>query len=142
MAALAGSYATHGEVYLWDDQKDLLFWSTGGKFQGGSPPKLYYLKKVMESVPYWEMKPDLRLSDGVDTFVLSHEEIFLYFFGPDYKDRPEFPLGYFLVSDVEYELEIHDVWQCHRVGTLRTKGNGGVSIRMPDWCVVIARKIS
>ena len=141
MADLAGSYATHGEIYYWDENPDHLFWATGGTLQGGSPPKLKYLKQVMESVPYYEMKPDLALSDGVDFFCLGKgDDLLLYFFGPGFKDRPKFPLGHKLVSEDEYELEIHDVWNCHKICTVRAKG-GGTYIRMPAFCVVIAKKI-
>lgn len=141
MLTMAGAYGTHGEMYMWDDQREHIFWSTGGELQGDSPPRLAYLKELMTGLPFQELEVDDRLSDGVDFFTLRNgDDIFLSFFGPGYKDRPNFQLNHTAADDITYDLEIHDLWRCRRYGRERRKP-GAVSIPMPDWAVVIGRRL-
>ena len=94
----------------------------------------------MESLRFNELSPNVRLSDGVDLFCLSkNEELFAYFFTPEYKDRPQFQLGSESVGESLYELTIYDVWHCRRVNVERHRVGHIRLQRMPDWCVVVAR---
>ncbi|MGO9409986.1 MAG: DUF4038 domain-containing protein [Spirochaetia bacterium] len=141
MAFMAGAYATHGEMYVWDGDRSHVFWSTGGTLAGESPRRLSYLRAIMESVPFQDLSPNLRLSDGVDFFCLScGEDAFVYFFGPGYKDRPGFQLGMAAQSETVYELHVHDVWQCRLVAVERLAGGHARLRRMPSWCVIVAER--
>lgn len=59
MACVGGAYATHGEVFLSDDE--VLWWSKGGKLKGESPARIAYLKKILERLPHpleeWKNDP-------------------------------------------------------------------------------------
>lgn len=54
-ATIAGCYATHGETYLSAD--DVLWWSKGGVLKGQSPPRLAFLRQVLDSVPAAGLEP-------------------------------------------------------------------------------------
>jgi len=46
---VAGTYVGHGETYLSPD--DILWWAKGGVLKGQSPPRLVFLRKVLEEAP-------------------------------------------------------------------------------------------
>lgn len=48
-ACAQGAYATHGEVFLSDDE--VLWWAKGGVLKGESPKRIAYLKEIMEEIP-------------------------------------------------------------------------------------------
>ena len=45
----SGSYCTHGETFLADD--DILWWAKGGRLKGESPKRIAFLREIMESLP-------------------------------------------------------------------------------------------
>ena len=45
----SGAYCTHGETFLSDD--GVLWWSRGGRLRGGSPARIAFLRRIMESLP-------------------------------------------------------------------------------------------
>jgi hypothetical protein len=54
-AAVAGTYAGHGETYL--DPEDLLWWSKGGFLKGASPARIAFFRKVLEAGPPEGLEP-------------------------------------------------------------------------------------
>lgn len=54
-AAIAGTYAGHGETYLSPD--DVLWWSKGGVLKGQSPARLAFLRQVLEDSPAAGIEP-------------------------------------------------------------------------------------
>lgn len=44
-----GGYCTHGETYLND--KEIIWWSKGGRLIGESPERIKFLKEIVESLP-------------------------------------------------------------------------------------------
>ncbi len=52
---IAGTYVGHGETYLSAD--DILWWSKGGVLKGQSPPRLAFLRKVLEDSPAEGIEP-------------------------------------------------------------------------------------
>jgi hypothetical protein len=46
---IAGTYVGHGETYL--HPSDVLWWSKGGVLRGQSPPRLAFLRQVLEDSP-------------------------------------------------------------------------------------------
>jgi len=52
---VAGTYVGHGETYLSPD--DILWWSKGGVLKGQSPPRLAFLRKVLEDSPRDGIEP-------------------------------------------------------------------------------------
>lgn len=52
---IAGTYVGHGETYESPDQ--VLWWSKGGVLKGQSPPRLAFLKKVLDDAPAEGIEP-------------------------------------------------------------------------------------
>lgn len=45
-----GGYCTHGETYL-DPEREILWWSRGGKLKGSSPARIAFLRSIVEELP-------------------------------------------------------------------------------------------
>lgn len=45
-----GGYCTHGETFL-DSEREILWWSKGGKLKGESPDRIAFLRKIVEELP-------------------------------------------------------------------------------------------
>lgn len=54
-ATVAGTYATHGETYLSPDE--VIWWSKGGVLRGSSPPRLAFLRRILEEAPPEGIEP-------------------------------------------------------------------------------------
>ena len=48
-AVVPGAYASHGEVYLSED--DVLWWAKGGELKGSSPARIGFLRSILEELP-------------------------------------------------------------------------------------------
>jgi hypothetical protein len=46
---VAGTYVGHGETYLSPDE--VVWWSKGGRLRGGSPPRIAFLRTILEDAP-------------------------------------------------------------------------------------------
>jgi hypothetical protein len=105
---VAGTYVGHGETYL-HPADDVLWWSKGGVLRGDSPPRLVFLKKVLEGGP----------ADGIDPIDKWQDpriggkagEYYLIYFG---KERPatwRFELNKNGLQDgLTFQVEILDTW--------------------------------
>ena len=49
LGTVYGVYVGHGETYL--DPDDILWWSKGGVLHGESPPRIAFLRKILEAAP-------------------------------------------------------------------------------------------
>ena len=66
---IAGTYVGHGETYLHPN--DVLWWSKGGVLRGQSPPRIAFLREMLETAPAegvepidkWQ-EPEHRRQDG------------------------------------------------------------------------------
>jgi hypothetical protein len=54
-AAIAGTYAGHGETYYRPDE--VLWWSKGGVLRGQSPPRIAFFREVLEQGPRAGLEP-------------------------------------------------------------------------------------
>jgi hypothetical protein len=52
---VAGTYVGHGETYLRPDE--ILWWSKGGVLRGESPPRIAFLRSILEDGPREGMEP-------------------------------------------------------------------------------------
>jgi hypothetical protein len=52
---VAGTYVGHGETFLSPD--DVIWWAKGGVLKGQSPPRLAFLKKVLDDAPPEGIEP-------------------------------------------------------------------------------------
>ncbi|HSC39527.1 MAG TPA: DUF5060 domain-containing protein, partial [Chitinophagaceae bacterium] len=51
MGAIGGTYVTHGEAFMFKDDKDTIFWAKGGSFKGTSWQRAAFLRKILEEGP-------------------------------------------------------------------------------------------
>jgi hypothetical protein len=97
-----GAYVGHGETYL--DPKDVLWWSKGGVLHGQSPPRIAFLRKIMEEcfetglVPMPNQKYPAAMRDG---------EFYLYY--SDYHQPAEFEFE--LPKGAHFRADIIDPWE-------------------------------
>lgn len=111
LSAMAGGYASHGEVFEVDGNNKDLFWSYGGTMIGESAPRLKFMKQILESCPYQEMERSHN-SDGHHYFALQKgfdEYLFFCRYGVPNKS---FWFGPFDGTEPEYEATVYDVWNC------------------------------
>jgi Domain of unknown function (DUF5060)/Protein of unknown function (DUF4038)/Domain of unknown function (DUF5605) len=52
---IAGTYVGHGETYLSPDE--VVWWSKGGKLCGASPPRIAFLRTILEDAPAGGLDP-------------------------------------------------------------------------------------
>ena len=110
---IAGTYVGHGETYL--DPSDVLWWSRGGVLRGQSPPRLAFLRRVLEDGPpegiepidKWQ-NPQYGGRPGV---------YYLVFLGKEQPTSWEFKLpkppqgkGLGLENEMRFKAEVLDTW--------------------------------
>jgi hypothetical protein len=104
---LAGTYVTHGETYRHPD--DVLWWTKGGTLHGQSPPRIAFLRKVLEEGP----AEGLELIDKWQNHRTAGKkgEYYLVYFG---KEKPrewalELPRAG-LQGTLRLRIEVIDTW--------------------------------
>jgi len=79
---IAGTYVGHGETYRRPD--DVIWWSKGGTLHGASPPRIAFLRKILEDGPAEGLEP---IDKWQDPYVAGKRgEYYLVYLG---KDRPK-----------------------------------------------------
>ena len=156
-AVVPGAYASHGEVYLAED--DVLWWAKGGELKGSSPARIGFLKSILEELngtlePWhqqrWE-QPDMGFMTQapVELFKNLHDSM-----PPEQKESMLIKDGictghignrvfieYFghrccgitrwiLPEDHTYRIEEIDIWEMTRKTTYKGV-NGKVEVKMP-----------
>lgn len=145
-AYVQGAYATHGEVFL--DEDEVLWWSKGGVLKGESPKRISYLKSFLEELP-GPIEPWLAESKMMDPFLrLFHElseaeresllirdatfcgrckeQVFIQYLARHCIGV----LTWRLPEDREYIIDVIDVWNMTRE-TVMTAASGEVKIKLP-----------
>ena len=120
-ATCRGGYAGHGETYLSPD--DVLWWSHGGVLHGECPPRLQFLRQILEETPGCGLAPMKAQWDEVAACV--EESVgetagyYLYYYG---FHRPSFR-EYYFDDEHEYAAEVIDTWNMTitPAGTFRGK---------------------
>jgi len=111
-ATIGGAYASHGETYYNKEEK--LWWAVGGKLIGKSPPRLAFLKKIMEQAPYEQMAPEPDFATGAYTLARPGSYYLVYF--------PRRATATFdLPGPRPYKLEGIDTWEM----TIESLGSAG-----------------
>jgi hypothetical protein len=137
---IAGTYVGHSETYK--HPQDILWWSKGGVLHGQSPPRIAFLRKVLESGPRDGLDPVDKWQD--DHTAGKAGEYYLIYFG---KEKPtewtfELPKAE-LTKDMKFRVEILDTWDMTvtpvdgeftiRIvdGAYRMPGDGPGPIKLP-----------
>ena len=106
-ATVAGTYCGHGETYRSDDQ--VLWWSKGGVLKGQSPPRLAFLKQVLDHDPPEGIEP---IDQWQDPRVAGKAgQYYLIYFGKEQPTNWVFSLPRKnLANDLSFKAEILDTW--------------------------------
>lgn len=100
VGTICGGYVGHGETFK--DPQDILWWSKGGILHGESPPRIAFLRKTMEALPFWEMTPSRPMPN---VFVLSKPgSVYLVY------AIKEGPIKLQLDGSHNYTVEALDTW--------------------------------
>jgi hypothetical protein len=95
-----GAYVGHGETYL--DPHDILWWSKGGVLHGQSPPRIAFLRKILEDAPPEGI-------DNISTYYLeagAPGKFYLFYF--DSYQPAEYTFD--LAKGVKYRADVIDPW--------------------------------
>jgi hypothetical protein len=106
--AIAGTYVGHGETYR--HPQDLLWWSKGGVLRGKSPPRIAFLRKVLEEGPPEGLEPIDKWQD-VRT-AGKKGEYYLVYFGRESPGEWTFALpASGLTGPSKFQVEVLDTWE-------------------------------
>lgn len=105
---IAGTYVTHGETIK--TKGDTIFWSEGGKFNGTSPSRIGFLKKIMEEGP-----GPLQLADPWkdNQTAQNSSDYYIIYFGNQMQTEWQFslPRKNGPVAGTKFSVEIIDTWE-------------------------------
>ncbi len=121
LSVMAGAYATHGECYVVDGNRNDIFWTYGGKMYGESAARISYLKSIVETLPFDEMSPDYTLCDGRGSYCISKErEVYFYLFTDGCQQRNrKFGVNIPDGKNRTYEVEVYDLWEMKTIRKFR-----------------------
>lgn len=139
-SALAGGYATHGEAFIRDNNRDI-FWSYGGDMIGESPRRLKFLREIMESVPYQDMEWDFVNSDAQHYYARKRGSDEYLIFMRDAIPGKSLWVGDWGSSErtaTRYHATVYDVWNC----VITRQELLPASCRLPftEWTVIHLKK--
>jgi hypothetical protein len=116
----AGAYVGHGETYL--DPHDVLWWSKGGVLKSQSPPRIAFLRQLLESAPPEGLNPtsDYYQSAG------RKGKYYLYYFDLHQPKDFQFELD----NSATYSAELIDPWRME-TNPLSGSYKGKFSLQLP-----------
>jgi hypothetical protein len=169
IACVQGAYATHGEVYLSDDE--ILWWSKGGKLKGASPARIAFLKKTLDELPApldpWEvdrlegLDPELAKTIMESPFIKLMESMpeaqrdAMLAKDGEFRGRCgdaafiqylarhcNRTITWLLPTDKRYDIDAIDIWEMTRT-TVMTGATGRVTIPLPgkEGIAILAQQI-
>jgi hypothetical protein len=101
LGTVSGAYVGHGETYL--DPNDVLWWSKGGALKGQSPPRIAFLRKILEEGPAEGL-------NNLSTYYLGAGQAgryYLFYFDVNQPREYEFDLA----KGVRYKASLIDPWE-------------------------------
>jgi hypothetical protein len=136
-AACRGAYAGHGETFM--HPRDILWWSHGGELHGESPPRLKFLRRILDGTPGPGLRPFQAGWDETAAAVeqtLGDKGYYIFYYG---FSRPSFRDFHF--DDInEYEAEIIDTWEMTIRGAGTFRGKFRVGLPGKEYMAVRVRK--
>jgi|CXWL01.1.fsa_nt_gi hypothetical protein len=106
---IAGTYVGHSETYM--HPKDIIWWSKGGVLHGQSPPRIAFLRKVLEDGPPEGMEP---IDKWQDKMIAGKKgEYYLIYFGKEKPTTWEFELPKASVNfpaGTKFTIDVLDTW--------------------------------
>lgn len=117
MGVIAGTYVTHGESYMFKDNRDTIFWAKGGEFKGESWKRVAFLRKIVEQCPNPLQMADVSRDNKTST---AGSGYYIVYFGKEINDTWLFNLPIRNASRVigykrpeqgtHFKVEIIDTW--------------------------------
>jgi len=110
---IAGTYVTHGESYMFKDDKDTIFWAKGGVFKGTSWKRIAFLRKLVEDGPGPLELSDVSRDNRTST---AGNGYYIIYFGKEMNDSWLFNLPIKnskydkLKPGTRFKVEIIDTW--------------------------------
>ncbi|MFO0950151.1 MAG: DUF4038 domain-containing protein [Isosphaeraceae bacterium] len=104
---VAGTYVGHGETYLNPEQ--VLWWSKGGVLRGQSPPRIGFLRKILESGPPTGLEPIDKWQDVPAAGVRG--EYYLFYLGK--QTSREWPVELPRTGQnepISFKVDVIDAW--------------------------------
>lgn len=111
IATVSGTYATHGESYLFDDGS--LHIVIGGKFRGTSPERLAFLRRILEEVDGVGLEPIDKWDDDTSTVGIPRR-VYLQYLGRVSPASWEFELPQGVLGE---RLEVGDAFRVDVIDT-------------------------
>ncbi len=107
LAFIGGTYATHGEAFV--DPSDIDWISEGGVLHGESPPRIAFLRKIVESGPQAGLEPiDYHYTRNIAGKAGSY---YLFYFGKEKGGNWNFELpARELEEGMKFRAELIDTW--------------------------------
>ncbi|MDH1612578.1 DUF5605 domain-containing protein [Klebsiella aerogenes] len=132
----AGSYVTHGESYLSDD--DIIWWSHGGRLKGESPARIAFLLDLIKDGEPKRLSPWKGREHNQWDATIGHmeDDYWLVWFG---ENQPGFKWLKMLPEGKEFYVDVIDAWEMtieRQEGTFRygdklpLPGRPGIALRM------------
>lgn len=112
LATMAGCYATHGECFKINGNRNDIFWTYGGKITGESASRISFMKKLLNDIPFTKMEPDFTLSDGRGSYYLKDKtDCFLSLYLPEAQKRAR-TINFGITDGTErtYKITVYDLW--------------------------------
>ncbi len=113
-SVMAGGYATHGEAFIKDNNRDI-FWAYGGDMTGESARRLKFMKELIAKCPFEQMERDPVNSDSQHYYTLKKGTDFYLVFMRDDMPGKSLWVGDWSSLDrktVRYKATVYDVWNC------------------------------
>lgn len=120
--AVRGGYIGHGETYYAAD--DVIFWSKGGVFKGDSPPRIAFLRSILQDGPADGLEP--LPSEWDLPWAGIRDRYYLAYFG---LSRPRFRI-FSMRPGVAYTVDVIDTWRM-TVTTLDERCEGTFRVELP-----------
>jgi hypothetical protein len=105
---IAGTYVGHGETYRHPE--DIIWWARGGRLHGKSPPRIEFLKEVLDTAPESGIDPIDKWQDHRTAGKAG--EYYLVYFGKEKPTEWQFELPRAgLSAGMSFNVEILDTWE-------------------------------
>jgi len=114
MGTIAGTYVTHGESYMFKNEKDTIFWAKGGYFKGTSWKRIAFLRSLVEQCPNPLQMADLGRDHRTSS---AGKGYYLIYFGKEMNETWQFNLPAKnavyekLKAGTKFKVEIIDTWE-------------------------------
>ncbi|MEA3407327.1 MAG: DUF5060 domain-containing protein [Chloroflexota bacterium] len=119
-----GGYVGHGETYLHPE--DILWWSKGGTLHGQSPPRIAFLKEILEAGPACGLDPVQGIVDTGFPCASKGKEYYLTYCGV----LQPAAIPFSMPEEHTYKADVIDTWEM-RMTEVEGTFSGEFSIDLP-----------